>query len=95
MTEGLCSILLSSYDFRFSPEEKMKHHPCAHLPFGYGPRNCIGMRLALLEVKMALIQVLTQYKLELSSETKVPLELSVGVIIKAKDGVHVVFKPRI
>ena len=73
----------------------MKHHPCAHLPFGYGPRNCIGMRLALLEVKMALIQLLTRYKLELSSETKVPLELAVGVIIKAKDGVHVIFKPRI
>ena len=53
------------------------------------------MRLALLEVKMALIQLLTRYKLELSSETKVPLELAVGVIIKAKDGVHVIFKPRI
>ena len=56
---------------RFSAEEKVKHHPCALLPFGYGPRNCIGMRFALLQVKMALIELLTLYRMELTAETKV------------------------
>ena len=57
--------------YRFTPKEKAKHHPCAHMPFGYGPRSCIGMRLALLEAKMALIEVVSNFRIILAPETKV------------------------
>ena len=56
---------------RFSPEEKAKRHPCAYLPFGLGPRNCIGMRFALIQAKMALIEVVKNFRISLSPETKV------------------------
>ena len=56
---------------RFTPEEKAKRHPCAYMPFGYGPRNCIGMRFALLEAKMALIEIVRKFKVVLAPETKV------------------------
>ena len=88
-------LLIQSFLSRFSQEEKAKHHPCAFLPFGYGPRNCIGMRFALMQAKMALIELLTHYKIELSPETKVPLELVQGVTVKAKNGVFVSFNPRV
>lgn len=34
----------------------------AFLSFGYGPRLCIGMRLALLEIKIAMVHVLRAVK---------------------------------
>ncbi|XP_038069744.1 cytochrome P450 3A24-like [Patiria miniata] len=57
---------------RFSPENKASIKQCTFLPFGFGPRNCIGMRFALLEAKMALVRVLQQYRFDVCSETEIP-----------------------
>jgi cytochrome P450 len=46
----------------------------AWLPFGAGPRICVGMRFAMQEVKMALIYILLKYKLEMAQETEVNIE---------------------
>ena len=42
-----------------------------HMPFGFGPRICIGMRLALLEAKMALIELLKRYTFMKAPDTEV------------------------
>ena len=48
----------------FIPERHaVKRHPVAWMPFGVGPRNCIGMRFALMEWKMCLIRLLRQYRI--------------------------------
>ncbi|XP_037075070.1 cytochrome P450 3A29-like [Pollicipes pollicipes] len=40
------------------------------MPFGLGPRACIGMRLATMEVKFVLAYVLQRYRLIAAPETK-------------------------
>ncbi len=55
---------------RFFPENRT-HHPYTHLPFGAGPRNCVGMRLALLEIKLALIHSVYKFKFSTTTNTQV------------------------
>ncbi|CAF2836633.1 unnamed protein product [Rotaria sp. Silwood2] len=46
----------------FVPERHMtKRHPLAYMPFGVGPRNCVGMKFALMELKIALANILHRY----------------------------------
>ncbi|XP_021341416.1 cytochrome P450 3A4-like [Mizuhopecten yessoensis] len=49
--------------------------PMTFLPFGYGPRNCIGMRLAEMELKMALAKVVRSFQISVCGETEIPLDL--------------------
>ncbi|XP_072030562.1 cytochrome P450 3A24-like [Amphiura filiformis] len=53
----------------FSKEAKESRHPCAFMPFGAGPRQCVAMRFAILEGKMGLIRMMQKYSLELDPET--------------------------
>ena len=54
---------------RFDPEESSGRSPYAFNAFGIGPRNCIGNRLALVKAKMAMVGLLTDYKLEMGEST--------------------------
>jgi cytochrome P450 len=50
---------------RFSKEEKKKHHPFAFIPFGGGPRLCIGNNFALMEMKLILARMVNRYNIQL------------------------------
>ncbi|CAK1542622.1 unnamed protein product [Leptosia nina] len=58
---------------RFTPENKGKMHPCQWMPFGEGPKKCIGVRQGYIQSKMALVKLLTKYELVLDERTKVPM----------------------
>jgi cytochrome P450 len=50
---------------RFAPGRREKIHRFAYLPFGAGPRVCIGMGFALQEATIILSSILRRYRLEL------------------------------
>ncbi|GBP26424.1 Cytochrome P450 9e2 [Eumeta japonica] len=60
---------------RFSDDNKRNIKPFTYLPFGVGPRNCIGSRFALTEVKTMAFDLLRHFELSPASKTRVPAEL--------------------
>lgn len=56
---------------RFSDENRKKRDNETFIPFGYGPRSCLGMRFALLEIKLILTTILSKYRFEKCDQTPV------------------------
>ncbi|XP_077854287.1 cytochrome P450 3A7-like [Macaca mulatta] len=67
---------------RFSEKNKDNIDPYIYTPFGGGPRNCIGMRFALLNMKLALTRVLQNFSFKPCKETQIPLKLRFGGIFQ-------------
>lgn len=80
---------------RFSEENKHKINPFAYMPFGAGPRNCIGSRFALCEVKVMIYQILRQLEVSPCAKTCIPAELATESFnVQLKGGHWLRFKAR-
>ena len=78
---------------RFLPSEVKKRPSFSYMPFSQGPRQCIGMRLALLEIKMALVKILQKVKFERGVGTTDKLELNAALLLRARDPIRVKVVP--
>ncbi|XP_014786343.1 cytochrome P450 3A8 [Octopus bimaculoides] len=72
---------------RFSDEAQKTHTKFAYLPFGAGPRICIGLRLAQMEVKFAMIKILATYRFVPCEKTENPIILNKQPLLSAKNGI--------
>jgi cytochrome P450 len=79
---------------RFDPERFTKTNeklntPFTYLPFGGGPRGCIGGNYAMLQILMILSDLLRKYDFELSPGQTI--EARPMVILRPKHGIRMTF----
>lgn len=78
---------------RFAPENRNRLTNYAFMPFGQGPRNCVGMRFALVEAKLTLAKLLLAFKFTPSTMSSWPLLFSDCTYLLSKSAVHVNVQP--
>jgi cytochrome P450 len=84
------------FDFnpnRFSKEETERRHPISFLPFGLGPRACIGEKLSRMEMKMLLSSIIREFKIHPSKKVKVEMEQV--LTLRPKNGVFLSLEKRV
>jgi cytochrome P450 len=74
---------------RFSKAKEKLHTPFAHLPFGAGPRGCIGGNYAMLQMLMILSVLLRKYDFSLVPDQTI--EPRPMVILRPEHGIRMTF----
>ncbi len=77
---------------RFSPERSADRPKCAYIPFGAGPRQCIGNQFALIEAHVTVATIAQRYRFRLVPGHAVePWPL---ITLRPRSGMPMVIEPR-
>jgi cytochrome P450 len=71
---------------RHAPGMKEQRPKFSYIPFGGGPRNCIGANFAMMELQLVVAMVLQRYRLRLAEGETVEREAMIS--IRPKGGIH-------
>lgn len=77
---------------RFTPERSQGRHRFAYMPFGGGPRICIGMSLALTEATLILATMAQRYRPRLVPGQDIVLQHR--ITMRPRDGIKMILSPR-
>jgi cytochrome P450 len=72
---------------RFGPDAP-RPQPYTYLPFGGGPRNCIGAAYAGVEVKVVMARVLQRFNLQLQPGARIHAHM--GATLEPRPGVPMI-----
>jgi cytochrome P450 len=76
---------------RFAPEKARARHRCAYMPFGAGPRICIGMGFAMLEMTTILATLVRDFRFAPIEGHR--LELVTGLTPRPRGGLPLEIDP--
>jgi cytochrome P450 family 6 len=71
---------------RFDSEMKKTRHPFASLPFGEGPRYCIGMRFGYLQTKLTIAMLLHNFHIIPCKRTENPVMIDPVTLVHGPAG---------
>ncbi|KAH8400934.1 hypothetical protein KR009_001897, partial [Drosophila setifemur] len=74
---------------RFTDEAIAARPSCTWLPFGEGPRNCIGLRFGLMQASVGLAYLIKGYKFSIAPETQIPIKIVTNsLLLTPENGIH-------
>lgn len=59
---------------RFERERCKERHPFAYIPFGGGPRTCIGSNMALMQILMIIVAFVRKYDFRLVKDAPIAIQ---------------------
>lgn len=71
---------------RFTDEMVKQRNPYTFLPFGEGPRICIGLRFGLMQARVGMAILLNDFKFTIGSKTIVPVKFKPKNFILTSEG---------
>ncbi|XP_055697201.1 cytochrome P450 6a9-like [Phlebotomus papatasi] len=71
---------------RFTEENMKNRNSCAWIPFGDGPRNCVGMRFGMMQTRVGLANLLSKYRVKTSPKTPIPMVMDPQTVVLSPKG---------
>lgn len=80
---------------RFLEERSMDiKNPFAYIPFSAGPRNCIGQKFAVYEIKSIISKILRNFDVRLTEDSERSPDISTELVLRPASAIKFYFKRR-